>query len=1254
MRWLVALVVSTIILVGTTEANILTGSIWPGVFVLFVSAAWAANDSWRLQLHKYRRGSMGPVVVFFGVLLAWVILFPLYLVRRSQCAAGELPLKDQYKQGSGATSVIDSTISLKTLLKPIASLQLTVALLLISMVLVLAGTTAQRDMGVQDVLSHFFHAKVYSKIFLHYFEPTPKAGHDYRTGNWWFPLPGGYVLIGLLLANLLSAHAVRFKFNRRRIGIILIHFGLILLLVGEVVTGFYAVESHMRIDVDGSANYSADMRDGHAQLALIDPSSPDHDHVITVPQNLLEKSANTHQPIHDPNLPVDVKVEAWYDNASLRGPRETGSDVERKATAGADQSFGLNARRQIQRHRRRSDIPAAFVTLSKNGQSLGTYLLTARFDPVLGEDPNDMLRGHKPQEVTLDGKPYQVVLRFERYYKPYTVYLSKFTHDRFLGTNVPKDFASDVRLDDPVHHVNRTARIWMNHPLRYLPTGETFYQADFDHAQDRYTILQVVHNPGWLMPYFACAIGALGLLIHFGTNLVSFLRRRAKSAMDVTMAPLPPPLPGHAIPVGNSGRRFAKTSSSRSSNGAGDTTRYTLAPRSRLPGLIFPGIVLVVALLYVLSRLLQPAPVSTTFNWSAFGRLPVQFEGRTQPLTSLATNSIKIVSGRQTPHDANGKACPPEQWLLDVMTRNSRKFEEYKVIRIDHPQIKDLLGLPDSEKLFSWADIFKNEKNFAKIDEQANLAADKSSKDRESYDNQILDLKEHLDIYLRLFQVDAILARYEFVRDPERVKQVYGPVVEAISRNDPDFVARMHSVPPQQMDRLLRQALGGLDFGSLTPTEKEALIEWKELSDRTQLLTQMNAGIDLFVAAPDSSNGQWKALRSAITEPRADVPKSAEAFLKIIRDYEDNHADDFNADVAAYTTRLDTNLPSVMTKIDTELFFNRFDVFTICMAFYVTVFVLTLISWLVRNRSVALAGLWLLAFTLTLHSAGLVLRIYISAPPVTNLYSSAVFIAWGIVLFSVFLEAIFRNGLAQAMASVAGFASLLVAAGLASTEGDTMKQLQAVLDTNFWLATHVVCVTLGYTATFLAGVLAIGYVLASPAAALLRLASKTVGSSDDSVRMTPDSLKEISRMVYGIVCFAMLFSFVGTILGGIWADQSWGRFWGWDPKENGAVLIVLWNALILHARWGGVVRERGMMVLAILGNIVTSWSWFGTNMLGIGLHSYGFMESAQFALIAFMLSQLLVAAFGLIPQGFWASVAGSSGRIEPKRPMPVG
>jgi ABC-type transport system involved in cytochrome c biogenesis permease subunit len=220
-----------------------------------------------------------------------------------------------------------------------------------------------------------------------------------------------------------------------------------------------------------------------------------------------------------------------------------------------------------------------------------------------------------------------------------------------------------------------------------------------------------------------------------------------------------------------------------------------------------------------------------------------------------------------------------------------------------------------------------------------------------------------------------------------------------------------------------------------------------------------------------------------------------------------------------------------------------------------------------------------------------------------------------------------------------------------------------VLDTNFWLATHVVTVTLGYASTFVAGTLAMAYIvlgvftrtLTNP---LSPLAANVVGAATATVVKTGGSRaktfidvssaaqrgelgKALTKMVYAIVCFATLFSFVGTVLGGIWADQSWGRFWGWDPKENGALLIVLWNALILHARWGGLVRERGLMNLAIFGNIVTSFSWFGVNMLGIGLHSYGFMDAAFKWLMLFIVSQACLIGLGLLPLGLWQSFRNS-------------
>jgi ABC-type transport system involved in cytochrome c biogenesis permease subunit len=190
-------------------------------------------------------------------------------------------------------------------------------------------------------------------------------------------------------------------------------------------------------------------------------------------------------------------------------------------------------------------------------------------------------------------------------------------------------------------------------------------------------------------------------------------------------------------------------------------------------------------------------------------------------------------------------------------------------------------------------------------------------------------------------------------------------------------------------------------------------------------------------------------------------------------------------------------------------------------------------------------------------------------------------------------------------------------------EGDTFTVLQAVLDTQFWLATHVVCVTLGYSTTFVAGLLGIIYILRRLLVGWLTPAGATA--------VSPRAGQDLARMIYGTLCFAIFFSFVGTVLGGLWADDSWGRFWGWDPKENGALIIVLWNALVLHARWGGMVKQRGLAVLAVCGNITTSWSWFGVNELGVGLHSYGFTEGVLRNLGLFIASQLLIAGLGLLP-----------------------
>jgi len=393
-----------------------------------------------------------------------------------------------------------------------------------------------------------------------------------------------------------------------------------------------------------------------------------------------------------------------------------------------------------------------------------------------------------------------------------------------------------------------------------------------------------------------------------------------------------------------------------------------------------------------------------------------------------------------------------------------------------------------------------------------------------------------------------------------------------------------------------------------------------------------------YLVPPLNQDEQWRPFAQAF-EPKhgAAQPNPAVGFVaSILSAYHQNKPDVFNQRVAQYLGFLNQRIPAAVRKARYEVQFNNFQPFYCATVLYVIAFVLACVSFLLGclsrpawSRSLGRATLWLLLLTLTVHTVGLGFRIYLQGrPPVTNLYSSAVFIGWGCVLLALFLEWLYRMGLGSITAAAIGFVTLIIAHNLGG-DGDTMEMMQAVLDSNFWLATHVVAVTIGYSATFLAGVLGILFIVLGVFTRVLK----------------PELFKSLGKMIYGVVCFAALLSFVGTVLGGIWADQSWGRFWGWDPKENGAVLIVLMNMLILHARWGGVIRERGMAVLAVGGNIVTSWSWFGTNMLGVGLHSYGFMDSAVFWLLVFVASQLVLMGIGSLPLNLW--------RSDGQKPSPV-
>jgi ABC-type transport system involved in cytochrome c biogenesis permease subunit len=306
------------------------------------------------------------------------------------------------------------------------------------------------------------------------------------------------------------------------------------------------------------------------------------------------------------------------------------------------------------------------------------------------------------------------------------------------------------------------------------------------------------------------------------------------------------------------------------------------------------------------------------------------------------------------------------------------------------------------------------------------------------------------------------------------------------------------------------------------------------------------------------------------------------------------------------------------TRFGVEILKNKIDpLFKATVLFWIATFA-AFLFFLFRRRWIYVSAWVLSGAGLFLLVASILARILIMRrPPVTSLFETFPFVAAVSIAVALFLETRSRQAVALLASTLLGTVLLTIASRYAA-DGDTLQMLVAVLNSNFWLSTHVITITVGYAACALAG-----------AIAHIRLA-RGAWSPNPSPE-TRASLREIDRMVYGTICFGLLFSFIGTVLGGIWADQSWGRFWGWDPKENGALLIVIWCAILLHAKQWGVIRETGLAAGAVLGAIIVSLAWQGVNLLNVGLHSYGFTSGAALKLFAYIGAEILflLAMWGL-------------------------
>ena len=963
-------------------------------------------------------------------------------------------------------------------------------------------------------------------------------------------------------------------------GNVLIHIAVGMLMFGQFAFGDRQIEERLNL-IEGQASNMV-CRTTEMELACIKAAQKNEttEKVTAISGRLLKARAGS-EAIDLSELPFQIRVLKYFPNAAVT---RVGPFAENVATAGLGKSYLAIQRPPEGGASSKSNVAAAYVQLTdtKDGADLGVFLVTQFLN-----DRSQLFmeaEGDVCDTVDTASGPWRIQLRFRREYKPYEVRLDDVRRINYSASETPRDYSSFVTFTDESTGAEQPGRIWMNNPVRYR--GETFFQSNYSKVQladgsvSEMTGLQVVENAGWLIPYVACVLAFWGMLAHFGGTFVRFADRHEREGENESLNN------ESAASIGRDGKNEKKRRADKKPGPKTLSKKVWLAPALALS---LVGLIAVPA-----ARVKKSSPDES--DWRSAGEIPVMHEGRVKPLDTVARNTLQLLSNRTSvkmPESDKGPSgtISASQWLLAAMA-DSDWVGDAPVFRIDAREVLDLF------------DLTRRSGHRYTLNELQG--------GREALQKQIAKAREVMPEERTFFQKKCA--------EINRKMMVYEVIRFAYDT----------PVPPR---------IDGAD----EETRQEAIEQLRLTIQRSRLLDNEHPPAvipPLEVPPPDQVSAgpanEWQSLYSAVTramvarmfdgregQPTYKPNPAIFPFLELLA-VVDNQPSEFNAKLTEYKATIGSFpvVKETVEKSEFEAWYNGFNPTSISRWLYLLAIVLSFISFLAWRSPLNQFVTWLLLGTLVLHTFAIGARIWLTGrPPVVNLYSSAIFIGWGCVVAGLALEVLFRMGIGNLAAALSGALTLMVAYGLDT--GDTMHVLQAVLDTQFWLSTHVVTVTLGYGATLLAGLL-------GTCALVHRMWVGRIKPAQQDAKTAARVQDRLYRMTYGVVCFALFFSFIGTVLGGLWADDSWGRFWGWDPKENGALMIVLWNAAVLHARWDRWIGQRGFALFAIGGNIITAWSWFGTNQLGIGLHSYGFTSGVLMLLGGYVLSQLVLITLGLI------------------------
>ncbi len=590
--------------------------------------------------------------------------------------------------------------------------------------------------------------------------------------------------------------------------------------------------------------------------------------------------------------------------------------------------------------------------------------------------------------------------------------------------------------------------------------------------------------------------------------------------------------------------------------------------------------------------------------------LPIQDGGRIKPLSTYAGFTMLRLHGARSMKIEDGKGkeykLKPTEWLLDILFRPQLAIHQ-PTFRIDNSAAIEAIGIEPRGKRdrYSYADLSAGRE---KLGELAQTYSGIDSKERDPMQTQVLDLASNLRAY------EGLLGWFSFARN--------GVTLAGSSENGaPDKRAEISSLM-MVAETLQQQLEESRAAGRGIPEGLQNLLQ--------QVLDAANyAKNELFILPPsDRSQDQWKSAGNVIMDTMQGKSKEPETYIADIQLLETTARSlgggeaTFRENLAKLRDRLTQRAADrgEAKSVSLEVAYYQRNWFLNALVFFLIGTLATMAMWTFGYNRAGLISAWI---TTAATAAGLIYCliaitkrcIIMQRPPVGNLYDTIIFIGTTVVLLALIVEWLTRRRFALGIAPILGTALIVLSRRFELGDGaDHMDPLVAVLDSNFWLTTHVITITLGYSAGLLAAFLSSAYIL---------LRGLDLDGGDRDLR------RSFTRAVYGMICVTLFLSLVGTVLGGIWANYSWGRFWGWDPKENGALLICIWTLAILHARLGGYIREWGLHLSSIFTAVIVTFSWWHVNFLGVGLHNYGFTAGKN-TIWAFYAAMAVILAAGFV------------------------